>query len=183
MKYIYISFEFKLENAPEWLNDFRRKYDDPLPFHITLKTISTTPVANLHKIDRFLSTLVSKCRPFDINFNKLYTGSPTSNGFCIMVKAEPNTALNDLQSEISGFLSRYCEFAKPEYKTFEKNFTPHITIGRHLKQEEYDEALKIFKDKDVELRAILDTLVLKIVDEPEIDSWNDPENHTVYKLQ
>jgi len=184
MKYFHISAEFKLNQEPLWLRNFRKKFDVPYTYHVTLKNpteIKDRDVARLKKeLESIISSSNIRSEKIELLFNNLKFNC-TSSGECIMVMSEQDKSLAELQAAIRKGLSKYGMHIKPEYDSFEKNFDPHLTIGRHLSEQRFQLAKQLL-DKKIELKGALERIALTIVDEPTDDKWTDLGNKTFFEL-
>lgn len=180
MAIFYVSFDFELTKKPKWLDDFRKKYDYPYPFHITLKLNTYTKKKDLQKIQETVTKIASKYKPLDITFNKI-TIDKTKTGYVIMINAQKNQQLLSLQSEIKSKLTKFGRNLKKYHKDFEDNFVPHITIARRLNKNELEVA-KAELGKNIECKARLDRVFLVIMKASNFEESSDPKNKTVIKL-
>jgi 2'-5' RNA ligase len=172
--------EFELDKKPDWLDDFRKKYDKPYHYHITFKNNTYFEESDLEKIKIDLENILKSYRKIKIIFNNLFF-SQTSKGNYIMIRAEKNEALDKLQKEISSKLSKYGNNISEEYKKFETNFEAHITIARALTQEQLNSAKTEMKE-DIYCEVELKEVFLTIAKEDTFDEWNNPNNKTLFKL-
>lgn len=179
-KIFQIAAEFDLNKKPDWLDSFRLKYDQPYSYHITLKTSTYFDRNGFRNLKDELSDMARKYTQFKVIFNKLFISS-SSGGGCIMIKAKNNNILLKLQNEIAEKFSKYGEHIAKEYKIFENNFKPHITIARHLAQEQLRSAKGELK-KDLFCEALVKELVLTTVKNDLFEEWSDPENRFRCKL-
>jgi 2'-5' RNA ligase len=140
MMIFYVSADFDLDQKPNWLDDFRKKYDEPYEYHITLKNSAYTEEKNIDEIKMKLGEICKRYKPFSISFTQLFHDK-TRRGETIMIKADGNQTLMALQKEVSISLKQFGPHIKDYYKTFEENFNPHVTIGRHLNDEQFIKAM------------------------------------------
>lgn len=172
--------EFNLNKKPDWLDGFRKKYDKPYRYHITLKTCTFFDNNKFENLKNDLESITKKYNSIQIIFNELFMGH-TSTGECIMIKADKNKKLFKLQKEIANKFSNYGEHVSEEYKKFESNFEPHITIARHLTCEQYERA-KNELIKDLYCKALIKEIVLTVARENTFEEWSKPENKLSYFL-
>ena len=175
-KIFTVSFEFCLTHKPEWLDDFRRKFDKPYDFHITLKSPSTFLENNLQEMQEALASLAARHKKFEIIFDKLFE-SQTSKGGYLMNEARRNDALFSFQKETREAFARFGEPISAELACFEENFRPHITIARELDLKTMVEAKKAL-GKDILCEAQIDEVILTIAKEDSFAEWISPENKT-----
>lgn len=143
MKIFYITIDFTLAEKPEWLSDFRQKYDDEYEpeFHITIKQATNFNKEDEIRLNQVLTETIIQFAPMTIEFDKL-SYSSTDNGNVIMIMAKDNSQLNLLQSGLREKLDQFGDVIKSYYRDFETNFEPHITIARHLSDEQLELAKK-----------------------------------------
>ncbi|MCK5060927.1 2'-5' RNA ligase family protein [Candidatus Parcubacteria bacterium] len=175
-----INSEFDLIKKPAWLDDFRAKYDKPYRYHVTFKTNAYLSDTNFENLKNELSDIAKRYQKIKVIFNKLFI-SITSKGGCIMIKADRNNKLSKLQKEISEKFSKYGKHTRIEYKKFEKNFNPHITIARRLSPELLNNAKNELL-KDLACEALIEEIILTVVKKDSFDEWSNPQNKSFYKL-
>jgi len=178
--FFQISANFDLKVKPIWLNDFRSKYDLPYNYHITFKTTTNFKSGDFENLNTELKNISNNHIPFAVIFDELFI-SPSSSGWCIMIKAKYNKELLKLQEEIAKKFSKYGNHATEERENFEKNFNPHITIARHLTLEQLEKAKSELK-KDLICEAIIESLTLTTVKEDTFEEWTKPINRTLHKI-
>lgn len=176
MKKIFnIMAEFDLDKKPDWLEDFRAKYDKPYKYHIVLKYATEFDDADVENIKSELLELSKKYSKMKIVFDKLLIQGS------IMIMARENKELVQLQKEIVKKFSKYGKSIKEKYAEFDLDFEPHITIGRSLSDKELDLATKDLGN-DFLCDALIDKISLTIIDEDFFEQWNDPNRKTLYVL-
>jgi len=182
MKYFIVTLEFDLESKPKWIENFRENYDEPFPYHVTLKMPTSVNEKNIDSLKIDLEKIVKKYKKIKIEFDKLYINEKAVNGVCIMILAKKNKVLFDLQKEISQKLSKYGKHYLPDYEKYEKDFLLHITIGRSLDKEKFKKA-KNDLGSDFECRAVVDRVVLAVIEAIEPRDLIDKKNKIIYKLK
>jgi 2'-5' RNA ligase len=173
--------DFKLNKKPKWLDNYRKKWDKPYSYHVTLKNPTNFSIKDIDKIKKDLKEISQKYNSFKVKFNKLYIGL-ASRGYCVMIKAEKNKELLKLQKDISKTLSKYGVPIKPLYSKFEKNFKPHITIARYLTKEQLKLAKTELK-KNLNCETIIDKFTLKTVNKDSFEDWNSFSKKTNYNFK
>ena len=179
-KMFNIVADFKLNVKPNWLDDFRRKYDKPYQYHITLKTSTYFDENRFEDLKFSLNEILKLFNPIEITFNQVFTGQ-TSKGGCIMIKACKNNNLIALQRKISDKLSEYGEHITKEYKQYEKSFNPHITIARQLSPERFIQASSEIEE-NTQCKAIIEEVVLTVAKNDSFDEWSNSSNKTHFYL-
>jgi 2'-5' RNA ligase len=159
----YVSADFELSTKPEWLDNFRRKYDEPYEYHITLKNETYTSMENVETLGEILGKIVSQYNPFTVTFKNIYHDK-TPKGEVIMIKAEENKTLLELQKTVRESLKAFGPHVKAHHKAFEDNFNPHITIARHLSEEQFISAIQEVGESTI-CEAIIDKVVLTTTEE------------------
>jgi len=178
--FFQISADFELKSKPDWLDDFRSKYDLPYDYHITFKAKTHFRSEDIERLKAETKLMAARHQPITVDFDELSI-APTSKGWCIMIKARPNEGLLKFQKEISEIFSKYGEIISEERASYEKDFKPHITIARHLTDEQLEKAKSELKD-DLTCNAIIKDLVLATVENDVSEQWSKPENRKFYKL-
>lgn len=179
-KIFHISADFDLIKKPDWIDNFRQKYDKPFRYHITLKTETYFNAKYLKNLKTDLLSITKQYAEIRISFNKLFIGH-SPKGECIMIRAEKNKNLVNLQKEITKKISNYGNHIMQEYEKFEKNFKPHITVARNLTAEQLKNA-KNELGKNLYCEALIDKIVLTTVKNDLFEEWNNKKNKTYYKL-
>ena len=172
--------EFDLIKKPKWIDAFRLKYDKPYRYHISFKTLTYFDEANLENLKNELEIIVNTHSNIKVIFNELHI-NPTSKGGCIMIRAEHNSKLIELQNEISNKFSKFGKNISKQYNSFERNFDPHITIARHLTVDQLENAKKDLK-KDLFSKTIMNNLVFGVAKKDTFEEWSDPKNKSFFKF-
>ncbi len=185
MKIFVVTADIQLINEPSWLQDFRRRYDDDYPYHVTLKlptSIEDEQVPDIkQKLDNLLSTVQVPGHSVTLEFNKLVFGPDAPGGACIMIDAAGDEIIYNLQKKIVSALSDYKQYYKEKYKGYEEDFRPHITIARNLDQPSYERAKQDLLI-NYKCRGKVSKLILTVVDNFGPEEANDPERQTIYQL-
>jgi 2'-5' RNA ligase/GNAT superfamily N-acetyltransferase len=159
MKTFKITAYFELISKPLWLDEFRRRYDNPTLCHITFKYPTYIDDTKLNELRAKLQIVASKFRPIEVVFDS-YKYDKIASGNIVLVIAKKEKQLVRLQKEIVSMcriLSR--ENVEIIMNNYEENFEPHITIGRKLSDEKFEEAKKLLQIP-VECKAVIDSLTL-----------------------
>ena len=175
-----ISADFDLKSKPEWLDSFRLKYDLPYDYHITFKTTTTFKNEDFENLKTELKDTLINYKPFTVIFDELFI-APALSGWCVMIKAKQNKTLLELQKEISERFSKFGTHLSRQKEDFEKNFDPHITIARHLIDEQLEKAKSELKEGLI-CEALIESVTLTTAKEDKFEGWNKPENRIFYKL-
>jgi 2'-5' RNA ligase len=160
MKIFYVTADFTLDKKPDWLDAFRVKYDDPYDYHITLKQGTFFDETRLKEIEKIITDIVTTFSPIPVTFNDLFMNQ-TPSGHVIMIRAEKNPSLMKLQKELHEKLSPFGDITEEYYKSYEEDFDPHITIARHLTDEQLTEAKHEIGNDSI-CQTIISTLTLKV---------------------
>jgi 2'-5' RNA ligase len=157
-----VTIDFELAVAPAWLADFRKKYDKQYVPHVTLKNLSYITAEQIPELEIVLQGITKKYEPMAITFSA-YSFSTTKNGHVIMALAEKNDELFALQKDVRESCAHFGEHTRTDFKEYETNFTPHLTIGRELTDEQFAEAKHALSEQ-IECRATLSTVSLIVYD-------------------
>jgi len=185
MKIFAVYTKVELTKKPDWLNGFRSRFDEPYEYHVTLKlpcVIEDAKVPEIKaKLADFFSNLKIPNHKLTLTFNSLKVHRESPEDICIMINAERNEEIFNLQKNIFSILSDYKQYLKIKYKIYEENFSPHITIGRNLDEQAYEKASLELK-QDYTCEGVITKVVLGVVNNNNVTEANDPNNQTVYNL-
>lgn len=129
MKYSIVIFPSK--NLQDVANSYRKRYDSHyslIPPHITLKQPFEETEIDIQAISEKLSHLAKDFHPFPIKVTKFSSFKPVNN--IIYMKIEPRQELIQLHEALNKLFIQHPN---------EHNFTPHITVGRDLSDDEYSD--------------------------------------------
>ncbi len=181
MKIFAIYSNVKLDKKPDWLDEFRKKYDKPYEFHITLKQpcyIEEDKVSELkEKISNFFNTSKYK---FEVVFDSIVSNRD-EDGITIMLKANNVNDLVLFQKDLCTYLGEYTTYLKPKYKGYEKDFVPHITIARNISETQEMEAMKYLQNEFV-CGGEINSVTLSIVNNNTPEESKNPANQSIYSL-
>jgi 2'-5' RNA ligase len=183
MKIFVVTADIELTSRPEWLDDFRNRYDKPYRYHITLKQPCSVNEDQVEEIKDRLATLFSKSRSsqkIDLKFDELKISPDAPGEICIMINSS-NETVRKLQKKVVDALSQFANYYKPEYQTYEKQFEPHITIARDLDSQKLQEASKEL-EQDYTCEGKIGKVVLTVVGNFGPEEANDSKNQTIYNL-
>jgi len=185
MKIFVVTADIELTKKPAWLDDFRRRYDDDYPYHVTLKLpcyIEDHQAADIkNKLDSLFSTLKITDHSITLEFNKLHLGPNAPGGGCIMIDAAKGGEIDKLQSKIVSALSEYRNYYEIAYGKYEKEFQPHITIARNLDEPTYSKAAAELK-QDYQCTGKVNKIIFTVVTNFDPEEAKDPKNQIIYKL-
>lgn len=176
-----VVFHFTLDTKPDWLDDFRKKYDKPYEYHITLKYPTFIKKQDVAELKKDLEKITKTQKSFTMVFDTFYFGE-TPNGKLIMVKAHENDDLIDMQKNIYKTLKKYGKVIKEHYQQYEKHFKAHITIARHLSYEEFKKAQSELPE-EIHCSAQITKVTLVVESEEEASEMTDPKNEIYYELK
>jgi 2'-5' RNA ligase len=184
MKKIYAVYcRIKLVSQPDWLDNFREKYDEKYDFHLTLKQAAHIEEGQLEDIKKRLNVILEdmhfSSEKIRLCFDKVLLDK--DEGY-IYVFASNSEILDSLQKQIRAELKDYSDYINPLSKDYEYNFRPHVTIARNLNSLQFEKAASELKD-DVECIGEVTDLVLSCVKEISLKESKNPDNLTIYKLQ
>lgn len=183
MKIFVVTANVELTHKPTWLDDFRQRYDKPYHYHITLKQPCFVDNDKIDDIKTKLKSLFSDStlkQKIDMNFDELKVSKDAPGGICIMLNAT-NQQVRKLQNEVVDTLSLYKNYYKTKYEEYEKQFEPHITIARDLNDEAFTAAQKELQG-NISCKAVIDKIILTVVNNFGPEEANDPKNQTTYNL-
>lgn len=181
MKIFQVTLDFKLQDKPSWLDSFRKKFDKPYEYHITLKYPTYIKEEDINDLKEEVAAISDASSRFVVEFNG-YFFDKTDTGEIIMVKAKQNEDLVKLQKEIIERLKKYGSEVKAFYQKFENNFRPHITIARKLDDNLLRDAKKELKEH-ISCTAEIDSLSLTIYNDTGASVNEKKENTLHYPLK
>lgn len=182
MKIFAIYSNVNLTNKPDWLDEFREKYDKPYEFHITLKQpcyIDENQISELKdKIKNFFDNINMSKNKLEIIFDELLLDKDREE-MTIMLKANDQSELIKIQKDLNNHLGEYKQYLKPKYQNYEENFIPHITIARNLTEPQELEAMK-YLQKGFVCKGEINSVVLSIVNNNTLEEAKNPKNQNIY---
>lgn len=177
MRDFSIVCNLQLVLQPSWLDNFREQYDDNHPYHVTLKNSTYLRTGSEEELKEKLQKVLVMYKQFTLSFKNVFH-SLTKRGECIMISVELNSQIDylvQLQKEIRSEFSNYGEHIKPAFRQYEEDFTPHLTIGRHLDSEMFAKAWKEIESHqdDTLCKAKIDRILLVFA-----EAYNEQEDET-----
>jgi 2'-5' RNA ligase len=184
MKIFAVYANVTLTKKPEWLDGFREKYDERYDFHITLKQPCFINEAEIDRLKESVETFFRELKvpngKIDLVFNAMKIDKD-KKGHTIMLNAKPSGPLIATQRNLRSLLADYTSYVDTRTEDFEKKFVPHITIARHLGDDQFREAMQYMKS-DTTCAGEIKEFVLSIVNEISAKEAKNPLNKTIYKL-
>jgi 2'-5' RNA ligase len=184
MKIFAVYARVKLLKKPDWLEDFRMKYDEPYDFHITLKQacfINEKQIPLIkEKLKKVFSNFSVPNYRINLIFDKKVVDDKIKDDACIMLFTE-NKEIRNLQKVIKSSLSDYKNYYEPKLEEYENNFNPHISIARDLNSKTLSKAISEIKD-DFICEGMIEEIVLVIVNKKSVKESLDPKNLTIYRI-
>lgn len=179
-KVYVVTIDFELTSAPAWLSDFRKKYDKPYSPHLTLKNSSYLQQGDASDLESILATIVKKYQSMKIVFSE-YSFATTVNGHVIMVLADRNELLIALQKEVRESCAHFGEHTRTDFKEYETNFKPHLTIARELNDKQFAEAKDELSER-IACQTTLRDVTLMVYDSLEAQKRMDAPMKKVFQL-
>ena len=184
MKIFEVYAKVKLNQKPNWLDDFRFKYDEPFEYHVTLKQpcfIEEDKILDIkNKLNNLFLNLKIPNHEIALTFDSLKI-PPYTPDVCIMINASNINEILKLQKNVLLVLSEYSQYCEIKTKEYEENFEPHITIAKNLDEQSYLLAAKEL-EQDYLCEGIVKEVVLVIVDNPNVVEASNPKNQTIFSL-
>lgn len=181
MKIFAVYARVVLTKKPEWLDAFREEFDEPFEPHITCvqpRFIDEDRCVELRQTaDQFFQT---GTRPIHFYFDEIVSG-PDADGVTIMIGSRNVPALVSFQKSLVAKLAKYGPYTKPEYEGYEKNFWPHLTIGRKLSADQTQRAYEFLKNEAV-CEGRIEEIVLTIVNEQTVEEARNPVHKSTFTL-
>ncbi|MFB4165687.1 2'-5' RNA ligase family protein [Alteribacillus sp. JSM 102045] len=141
---------FPSKQLQDIANSYRKRYDTHyswIPPHVTLKSPYEIEEGELEAEIKNIRNISAKTPPFPLTIYKADTFHPKENK--IFLKIKPNETL----------LSLY-ESLNEANKDQKEEFTPHLTIGRDLTDDEHFDVVDQLKMKDIHHEEIIDRIQL-----------------------
>ena len=185
MKIFAIYLRLNLSQKPDWFEDFRLKYDESFDLHVTLiqpRYVNEQQADDLKsKITQFLDEHRFISEEKVIEFNRLVCDQEQDGTYTFMLLAEKADKVFELQRGLRELPKEFSEYVDRATIEYEKNFRPHITIGRNINTASFQEVKSYFESK-FSVEGILTDLVLPIVKNTSTEERKDPNNLTILDL-
>lgn len=182
MKLFAVSSKVRLTERPAWFDAFYKKYGGSSDYHITLKQTCFLPEEAIEevktKLHMFFHRFSVPNHRLELIFNRLVIddGALTKT---IMLHAEPQPILDQLQKGIISTLAMYREYAWKEAETWESDFKPHLTIASDLDPTIFADAIhEIGEEKGC--KGVIKDVALIIVEKMIPEEADKAENQTIY---
>lgn len=184
MKVFAVYANVELTDKPSWLDDFRKEYDEPWDFHVTLKQpcfIKESELDDLRqRVSQFFSKQVAKGSGMAVRFDEV-VDDKGENDTTIMLRARGARDLVAIQEDLLLSLTEYVRYTRPHHQGYEENFEPHITIGRDLSDQQCQDASEYLKDGCV-CEGMIREVILLVVKDDTVEEGLNPMNQTTYRL-
>lgn len=180
-----VTADVELSRKPEWFDAFRAEYDEPYPLHVTLKQPSLVEDGDVEGLKKevadFFAMLEKAETPLRVRFDRMSVSVRSREDICVMLDATESGALPDLHAGIMAKLGTRYSYRKEEYRRYEEDFHPHVTIARDLTEKDYGGAAKVWTP-DFDCEGIVKSCTLVIVPELNAEEANKAENRTTFIL-
>ena len=182
MKKIYAVWaKVKLIKKPNWLDSYRKKYNNLYEFHVTLKQPCFIDNSRLEDIKSKTSKVINQINLPNHKINVVFENIKADrDDKSIMIMAEKDEKLIELQSKIRSALSAYKNYIEPALEEYENNFQPHLTITGDV-GDKFDEALNDV-ERDTKCVGEINEIILSCVKENTLEEAKNPKNLTIYQL-
>lgn len=181
MSYLYMSAPLTIVTKPKWVDGFRKKYDEPRHFHVSLKRAARILKKDEPKVKQLAAEIAKRHKAKTLTFSKIFFGESPS-GHYIMMAVEPNKEVQKLLKDCYTTFLPYAKYVHPENAEHDKQMKTHLTIGRRLTPEQFKKA-KAELPKKVKIVARLNTIALALNPSSDSDYYDDPRFLTKYRLQ
>lgn len=175
--YLFVRADLHIMQKPEWLDGFREKYDEVFPYHLSLKRAVEIPESEIADAKEKARDIANHFKPFELTFNELFVGH-TKNGYTLMVRAENEPVLHALRDQVFTTFKHYDTYYQPQHKGFDADFNPHVTIARHLSDEQLEKA-KSEVQEPINIVARIDSLQFEVTPEPHDVSYPPTVSETL----
>ncbi|MDP5273188.1 2'-5' RNA ligase family protein [Chengkuizengella axinellae] len=144
---------FPSKEIQDFANNHRKRYDPHyklIPPHITIKKIESNDENQLDEIVTLLEDVTSSLSPFEITFNRVSNFFPLNN--VIYLALEDTEPMTNLYEEMNKGMIKE---EQPRYP-----FTPHLTIGQNLMEDELFDIFANLKSQNIQYRMKVDRIHL-----------------------
>jgi 2'-5' RNA ligase len=185
MKIFALYTRVNLTQKPEWLDYFRKKFNQAYDIHVTFiqpRYIEDEKLDDLKsRVAEFFNQnkLVEKDRT--IECKDLVYGKNSEGLYTFMLLAKKSENLLAFQKKLKEYLKDFGDYVDPTKEQYEINFQPHITIGCDVPENLLGEAKSYFQPND-SVDGIMNEMVLAIVKEQTVEESLNPENLTIFNL-
>ncbi len=174
-----------LIEKPPWFDHIQSHLGTGYAPHITLKQpcfIESESISDLkEKMVNLLKRVQIPGHCIKLNFSKGRITKDRPDDICIMLDAEKNAVIDNLQKEILSVLGEYKNYCNPDSENWEKNFQPHLTLASEANEETKSYLLNKIGD-DAHGIGLIREITLSIVEQNKPKMANDKKNQTIYKL-
>lgn len=181
MKIVSVYAHIKLLQKPGWLENFRKKYNNPFDYHVTLKQmffVNESELADIHhRLRDLFRTRPVPGHSITLTFDTLRADKDDGS---ILIMAQANDEILRLQKMVISKLSDYTRYYSAELKQYENHFEPHLTIAFDL-GDRFDSALSDIHH-DIECVGEVKKILLSCVNEISLKETTNPKNLTVFRL-
>lgn len=180
VKIFKITAYFELTSKPVWLDEFRKNFNELSKYHITFKYPTYIDGNQTSELKIKLSKMVSEFNPIKVIFDT-YLFDKMASGNIIMLTAQTNESIVNLQRQIISELSSYGTNLKSGEKEYEDNFISHLTLARKMSDEDFAQAQKLLQSS-IKCEAVMSEVTLTLVNNWVSSETSGPINQTAYKL-
>ena len=177
---VYATVE--LTHKPAWLDAYRAAYDQPYPYHITLKQPCYISVADVERVKaktaHFLQTIHIPDHVIRVCCNDVVIDR--ADGTIMLAVNDVDDMLRSLQQGLVAAVGLY-EYYEAASEAWEKDFQPHITIARDLSSSMLIKAESEVPADDYPEGHITE-ITLVAVDKVDAEEAKKSENLTKYRL-
>jgi len=177
MKIFAVYSVVTLEGKTAELKTFREKYDQPYKLHITLKQPVQINEDEVDEVKQILSGLDVAKSKIKLVFDKI-----NGDEKVLMLMAEENSTLMDLQKEVVGLLHKYKSYVDADTMEYEINFKPHITVARDIHEQDMSSVKEQLRGM-LPVKAFINSITLAVVNHISPEEALDPNNLTEYRFQ
>ncbi len=185
MKIFAIYLRLNLIQKPEWFDNFRQKYSEPVDLHITLiqpRYIDETRVDDIKlEVRNFLNKSRFGADDKTIKFNNIVCDQEVNGTYTIMLLAENADKVLFIQKGLKELLIDSIEYVDEVTMDYEENFRPHITIGTNIDKNTLHTVQSYFQSTN-EVTGVVTDLVIPIVKDTSLQERMDINNQIILDL-
>jgi len=139
------------------------KWVDPGVMHITIAFLGETDESIIQSVSDIIKQAALGHPPFGLDFRSTGIFRNLHDPRVIWIGTEPNPVMQSIKSELDN------ELLKFGFEKETREFRPHLTLGRikYLKNKSaLEEALKLFRDQDVQKEMINELIYYESILKP-----------------
>lgn len=172
----------KLIEKPDWLDDYKKKYNNFYPVHVTLKQPCFIDEEKFDETRNIVSDIIEgfdfKDHKIKLVFEEIFIDKYDKS---IMIRTKNRGIIMDLQHKLRTALKGFGSYVEPELETYENNFYPHLTITGSIDDDQFKQAIKDI-GKDTRCAGEINEIILSFVKDDTAEELKNPKNLILFRL-